>query len=91
MTERKQGLPKELVSHCKTPEDKEVFLQQLRGAIPVLNRYRDLLEKRITKIEDKKEIDYDCPSWSHKQADANGYVRAIKEILKLLPPTTMEK
>lgn len=28
-------------------------------------------------------VDYDCPSWSHKQADLNGYLRAYREILQL--------
>ena len=30
-----------------------------------------------------QETDYDCPSWSHKQADQNGYLRAYNEILQL--------
>ena len=85
LSERKQGLPKELVGHCKTPEEKETFLKQVQGAQHVLDRYTTLLEKRIEKNQDTKEIDYDCPSWSHKQADANGYQRAIQEILKLIP------
>lgn len=85
MAERKQGLPMELVSHCNTKEEKEAFMQQIFGAVPVLNRYRLSIEKRINKADETKEIDYDCPSWSHKQADQNGYQRAMKEILKLLP------
>jgi len=91
MAERKKGLPKELVSHCETKEEKEAFVQQIMAALPVLNIYRASIERRIQKKEDTREIDYDCPSWSHKQADVNGYQRAMKEILKLLPPTEMEK
>ena len=30
-----------------------------------------------------KEADYDCPSWSHKQAHLNGYLQAYNEILQL--------
>lgn len=30
-----------------------------------------------------QEVDYDCPSWSHKQADQNGYLRAWNEMLQL--------
>lgn len=91
MTTRKKGSSKELMSHCGTPEEKETFLLQINSASPVLNRYRIAIEKRIRKAEDTKEIDYDCPSWSHKQADTNGYQRAMKEILQLLPPTEMEQ
>lgn len=28
-------------------------------------------------------VDYDCPSWSHKQAHLNGYLQAYREILQL--------
>ena len=31
--------------------------------------------------------DYDCPSWSHKQADKNGFDRACRLILSILPKT----
>ena len=89
--DKPQGPAKELTAHCKTKEDKEAWLQQIQGAMPVLNKYQEIIERKISKKQITKEIDYDCPSWSYKQADANGYARAIKEILKLLPPTTMEK
>ena len=91
MAERKQGLPKELVGHCETKEDKEAFIQQILGAVPVLNRYRIAINKRLEKALEVKETDYDCSAWSHKQADTNGYARAMREILKLLPKTNQEK
>ena len=28
-------------------------------------------------------VDYDCPSWSHKQAHLNGYLQAYREIHQL--------
>lgn len=28
--------------------------------------------------------DYDCPNWAYKQADAQGYKRALSEIISLL-------
>jgi hypothetical protein len=40
-----------------------------------------------TTIQDgvvTKDSDYDCPSWSHKQADQNGYLRAYRELLQLV-------
>jgi len=39
----------------------------------------------IVKEAEKVRInDYDSPSWSHKQADQNGYVRALREVMLLL-------
>ena len=34
--------------------------------------------------EETSTPDYDCPSWDNKQADQNGYNRAIREIKKLI-------
>lgn len=45
-----------------------------------LNRY--LVKKREAMLVPSK-ADYDCPSWSHKQADNIGYCRAINELLDL--------
>jgi hypothetical protein len=81
----KQGLPKELVQDCTNKEEKEQFLQQVASAMPVLNKYRHAIEKRLRSNEVTSKTDYDCPSWSHKQADDNGYKRALTEILKLFP------
>lgn len=91
MGERKQGLPKELVSHCKTKEEKDAFIQQVTSALPLLGKYAEIIKKKIRAHEITREIDYDCPAWSHKQADTNGYIRAMKEILKLIPTTNQEK
>ena len=42
-----------------------------------------LAEILVTEIKETTP-DYDCPSWSHKQADQNGSNRAVRSILKLL-------
>lgn len=87
MDNREQRLAKELISAAglSSREEKDEFIQQIAGAMPVLNAYIKVIESRITRQDDTKEVDYDCPSWSHKQADRNGYQRALKEILKLFP------
>jgi hypothetical protein len=46
-----------------------------------------LKEICYTTIQDgvmTKDEDYECPSWSHKQADRNGYLRAYRELLQLV-------
>lgn len=50
------------------------------------NAFEDLREILDSLIEDQAP-DYDCPSWSHKQADINGYNRALRKVIKL---TTIE-
>lgn len=52
-------------------------------------RGADALE-RLTKVLRSKlpekilAVDYENPSWAYKQADRNGYERAIKEVLDLI-------
>ena len=39
-------------------------------------------------VESKPETaDYDSPSWAYKQADSNGYRRALEDVIKLLTIT----
>ncbi len=47
--------------------------------------YRNAFQS-LTEILDEEVStpDYNCPSWAHKQADQNGYNRAIREIKKLV-------
>jgi hypothetical protein len=33
---------------------------------------------------ESKSSDYDSPSWAYKQADQNGYNRALNDIIQLL-------
>lgn len=52
-----------------------------------------LRERLISLLEDKSSLadkeslaskGYDCPSWAYKQADTQGYRRALAEICSLL-------
>lgn len=54
-----------------------------------VNSAKDVLEKLELIIQGKmKEVtlseDYDNPSWAYKQADRNGYNRALTEVLNIL-------
>jgi hypothetical protein len=49
--------------------------------------YRNAFDELSQLLEEEFEEsvpDYDCPSWSHKQADVNGANRKLKQILKLI-------
>ena len=63
-------------------DEQEDFKRQVKSS-------KDVLEKLEKIINDKtKEIvlatDYDNPSWAYKQADRNGYNRALSEVLNIL-------
>lgn len=52
---------------------------------PLIQNLRDIFtaekDKSLPSI-----VDYDCPSWSHKQAHLNGKAEAFRQILKFLGP-----
>jgi hypothetical protein len=64
-------------------DDKEARKKEV---LTYRNAFEDLREILDSLIEDQAP-DYDCPSWSHKQADINGYNRALRKVIKL---TTIE-
>lgn len=62
----------------KTKDEKDKRKKELLS-------YRTAYEALIEILEEKTSTpDYDCPSWSHKQADQNGYNQAIKEVKALI-------
>jgi len=62
------------------PEEVEKLV---RNSPAVLKRLREILDSAIQNIPEGTEEDYKSPSWSHLQADRNGYKRALKNIRKL--------
>jgi hypothetical protein len=62
---------------------------QQEGFKKQISSSKDVLEKLEKIVKDKiKEVvlteDYDNPSWAFKQADRNGYNRALTEVLNIL-------
>jgi len=47
-----------------------------------LNLLKEILQSKIPTFV--PSTDYDDPSWAYKQADRNGYVRALKEVIELI-------
>lgn len=54
------------------------------GSHKVLDRLQEICYNSITSEEKVKAVDYDSPSWSHKQAHLNGRIEAYREIVELL-------
>lgn len=62
---------------------------QQEGFKKQISSSKDVLEKLEKIVKDKiKEVvlteDYENPSWAYKQADRNGYNRALTEVLNIL-------
>lgn len=69
------------VSHL--PKDQqEGFKKQINSAQDILERLQQILEDKRTEVV--LSTDYDNPSWAYKQADRNGYDRALTEVINLI-------
>lgn len=51
---------------------------------PVPERLKEILNKRLQEAQKTSEADYESPSWAYKQADQNGYTRALEYVLNLI-------
>ena len=64
--------------------DQENFKQLVLSSEKVLDKLRKIVYNMSIEEERVKTIDYDSPSWSHKQAHLNGKAEAFREIMNLL-------
>lgn len=78
---RKKNPSTKWSQHLSDPKDKERFIEYINSCVEIRSRLSDILE---SMKKTSKQEDYDSPSWSHKQADQNGYNRAIEEIIKIV-------
>lgn len=62
--------------------DHEAYLRNCKS---LFDQLRAMLQTRYDEKSRSKVIDYDSPSWSHRQAHMNGYLEAMAEIAQLLP------
>ena len=68
-------------------KDASKEIENAFGASALLRkRYAEILESKIklSEKEDRSKEGYNCPNWAYKQADSQGYRRAIREVLSLL-------
>jgi hypothetical protein len=65
------------------PKDQqEGFKRQISSSKDVLEKLESILKDKIKEVV--LSDDYDSPSWAFKQADRNGYNRALTEVLNIL-------
>lgn len=68
------------------PQSKEEVVASFKASALFRERLTAVLDKKIqsTKTNKLSVEAYENPSWAYLQADANGYERAIKEVISLL-------
>lgn len=65
----------------KSKEDKDKRRQEIISHSTFIEELQEIIQAEIKK---EKFEDYDSPSWSFKQADLNGYNRALTKVLSIL-------
>jgi hypothetical protein len=63
-------------------DEQEGFKKEVKSAKSVLDKLEQIVNSKIKEIVITN--DYDSPSWAYKQADRNGYNRALTEIINIL-------
>jgi hypothetical protein len=63
-------------------DEQEGFKKEVKSAKNVLDKLEQIVNSKIKEIVIAN--DYDSPSWAYKQADRNGYNRALTEIINIL-------
>ena len=85
MTKRLQ-LDKKWLSHLESDEEKKEFqmrLLQNKDLFQRLFELIDIMQKENAKDRSSK-TSYAKPAWSEFQADANGFERALTDVLTIL-------
>ena len=67
---------------CKNKKEKEALSQVLHSNRESLDRLKEILEPMLK--DTTPAADYDSPSWAYKQADRNGFNRAVTTVLDLI-------
>ena len=69
-----------------TKEQEAIIREEFIRSVALRERLIDVLnvKKASFRSEVTSKTSYDSPSWSHYQADYNGFERAIEEVISLL-------
>ena len=72
-------------SHIKDDEEKEEFRKYVNNSSALLDRLTEIVNIKIAAAERSRlsEKDYALAMWPFKQADLNGYLRALNEMKTL--------
>lgn len=65
------------------PEEKVEVEQLIRNSTTVLDQLTKVIEAELHELEALKVTDYTNPNWAYQQADKNGAIRVLKNLLLL--------
>lgn len=69
---------------AKDEAAKNAVRESVYSAKHILDVAVTILNKQKATLERPKADDYDCPSWSHKQAHLNGELAMLNKVTDLL-------
>lgn len=81
---RRKHLLTKWYSHIKDKEEVEEFQQRIILAKPVLERLNTIIEGKLATANANSTNQYDQAAWAYKQADLNGYNRAMRDIINYI-------
>lgn len=73
-------------AHLQTDEEKQRFINQLRGSREVFERLTQLIEMKENELgaAERSKATYENPNWAFLQAHRNGYASASTAIKQLI-------
>lgn len=72
------------IRDAKTEEDRQKVYAEVVNNHFLLDKLRKICYTISIELEEVSFRDYDCPSWSHKQAHRNGQLEIIRRLEKIL-------
>jgi len=72
--------------HIKDETEAARFKNEILGSKQVLKRLQELIDemKEDTESLELNSKVYDLPNWDYRQADTNGFKRALKLVSKII-------
>lgn len=67
-----------------TGQDKQKRQEIVLSNKIVLDILKEILYNRVREVEKSSLDDYESPSWAYRQADKNGQLRTLKEVIQYL-------
>lgn len=78
-----KGIPVQWFA-SETQENKEIIKKTLESDKIILDKLSKMLYNMYIENRDIVHKDYDCPSWSHKQAHLNGFLECLRKVQDLI-------
>ena len=70
----------------KDKQEVDDIRSTFKASLIIRARLAEILDGKVS-VAERASMDadnYDCPNWAYKQADAQGYKRALSEIISLI-------